>query len=282
MKIKITADSTCDLSAELIKKLDIGILPVSVVLDGKELLDGKDLTIDELFEQIEKTGQMPQTSATNPTEFEEFFKKNIRGYDGIIHFSISSKISSLYQNAQVASQAFDNKVFVVDSLSLSTGIGLQMLYTHSLAEKGRALEEIYEKVMTRRPAVQASFIIDTLKYLHKGGRCNRLTMLGANVLKIKPILVLKDGKIEVDSKPRGKLKDAVNKYVDYILDKYNTPDKSCCFLTYTTLEDEIIAQIKAKIQPIFKEIYVTRAGCTVATHCGKNTVGILYYNDGNK
>lgn len=286
MKIKITADSTCDLSDEIIKKFNIGIIPVRIIMDNKEYVDGVDINTDKLFGLVEKTGQLSQTAATNPTTFQEFFAKNLKsdgGYDAIIHFDISSKISSLYQNAQIASQEFDNKVFVVDSLSLSTGVGIQMLYAYDLASKGVPAEEIYEKVMTRRPEVQASFIIDTLKFLHKGGRCSGLAMFGANLLKIKPVIVLKDGKLEVDAKPRGKYADAVMKYVDYILGKFDKPDKSRCFLTYTTLDDEIIKMIYDRIKPIFKEVYITRAGCTVATHCGPNTVGILYYNDnGNK
>lgn len=283
MKIKITADSTCDLGAELVKKYNIGILPVTIIADDKEYLDGVDITTDQLFPIVEKTGQLPKTAATNPTVFEEFFKKELEsdgGYDAIIHFDISSKISSLYQNAQVASQNFDNKVFVVDSMSLSTGVGMQMLYACELAQKGLSAEEIFEKVMARRNAVQASFVIDTLKYLYKGGRCSRLAMFGANLLKIKPVIVLKDGKMDVDSKPRGKYADVVMKYVEYILGKFKTPDKTRCFITYTTLDDEIVRMIEEKIKPIFKEILITRAGCTVATHCGRNTVGILYYNDG--
>lgn len=283
MKIKITADSTCDLGAELVKKYNIGILPVTIIADDKEYLDGVNITTDQLFPIVEKTGQLPKTAATNPTVFEEFFKKELEsdgGYDAIIHFDISSKISSLYQNAQVASQNFDNKVFVVDSMSLSTGVGMQMLYACELAQKGLSAEEIFEKVMARRNAVQASFVIDTLKYLYKGGRCSRLAMFGANLLKIKPVIVLKDGKMDVDSKPRGKYADVVMKYVEYILGKFKTPDKTRCFITYTTLDDEIVRMIEEKIKPIFKEILITRAGCTIATHCGRNTVGILYYNDG--
>ncbi len=283
MKIKITSDSTSDLSSELIKKYNIGILPVTVIADGKEYKDGVDITTDELFPIVEKTGELPKTAATNPTLFEEFFKSQLEsdgGYDAIIHFDISSKISSLFQNAQIASQAFDNKVFVVDSLSLSTGIGLQMLYAYELAQKGVSAEEIYQKVLERRNSVQASFVIDTLKYLYKGGRCSRLAMFGANLLKIKPVIALNDGKMDVDSKPRGKFADVAMKYVEYTLQKYKTPDKTRCFLTYTTLDDEIVQKIYERIKPLFKEVLITRAGCTVATHCGKNTVGILFYNDG--
>ena len=283
MKIKITADSTCDLSEEIIKRYNIGIIPVRIIMDNKEYADGVDISIEKLFELVEKTGQLSQTAATNPTTFQEFFDKQLKsdgGYDAIIHFDISSKISSLYQNAQIASQEFDNKVFVVDSQSLSTGVGIQMLYACDLVAKGLPADEIYEKIMTRRPAAQASFIIDTLKFLHKGGRCSGLAMFGANLLKIKPIIVLKDGILDVDAKPRGKYKEAVMKYVDYILDKFSNPDKTRCFLTYTTLDNEILKMIYDRIKPIFKEIHITRAGCTVATHCGPNTVGILYYSDG--
>ena len=280
MKIKITSDSTCDLGEELIKKYNIGILPVRVLQGGKEYLDGVNITLEELFPMVEQSGELPQTAATNPTEFVDFFSKELEGYDAIIHFDISSKISSLYQNAQIASQEFDNKVFVVDSLSLSTGIGMQIIYASELIEKGLSAEEIYQKVLERRSAVQASFVIETLKFLYKGGRCSRLAMFGANLLKIKPVIALKDGKMDVEHKPRGRFDKVVEEYVDYILSKFNTPDKTRCFLTYTTLDDEIVQMIYNKIKPLFKEVLITRAGCTVGTHCGRNTVGILYYNDG--
>lgn len=280
MKIKITADSTCDLSKELLEKYNIGIIPVTIIVKDKEYLDGISITTDELFPIVEETGELPKTAATNPTDFEQFFKKELEGYDAVIHFDISSKLSSLYQNAQIASQQFDNKVFVVDSASLSTGIGLQMLYACELAQKGVSPEEIYQKVLERRSAVQASFVIDTLKFLHKGGRCSRIAMFGANLLKIKPVIALKDGIMDVDAKPRGKYADVAIKYVEYTLNKFNTPDKTRCFLTYTTLDEEILHSIEEKIKPLFKEVLITRAGPTVATHCGKNTVGILYYNDG--
>ncbi|MBR1925754.1 MAG: DegV family protein [Clostridia bacterium] len=283
MKIKICSDSTSDLTKELYKKYSFGVLPVMVLFQDKEYHDGIDINSDKLFELCEKSKELPKTAAINPSQYKEFFEEQLKsdgGYDAIIHFSISSKLSSLYQNAKIASENFDKKVFVIDSTTLSSAIGLQMIYAYELAQKGETPENIVQKVLSRQNALQASFVIDTLKFLYKGGRCSRLAMFGANLLKIKPIIALKDGKMDVESKPRGKYDDVVMRYVDYILNKFNTPEKSRCFITYSTLDENLVKKIEEKIKPIFKEILITRAGCTVSTHCGPNTVGILYYNDG--
>lgn len=278
MKIKITADSTCDITQEIAEKFNFAIVPVGVFFDDKNYKDGVDISTDKLFEFVKTNNKLPKTSANNPGEYEEFFKNELeKGYDALIHFSISSKISSMHQNASLASNEFDGKVFVIDSQSLSTGIALQMIYAHNLASQGLAPNEICEKVNVRRDKVQASFVIETLNYLCKGGRCSRLAMFGANLLKIRPVIALSNGTMDVDKKLRGKYDDVVMEYVDYTLEKHNNMDRSCCFLTYSSLDDALVEKIKEKILPLFDEIYVTRAGTTVASHCGPNTIGILYY-----
>ncbi len=282
MKIKITSDSTSDLTEEIRKKYNFTVLPVKVMFGDNEYEDGVNITSDKLFEMCENSKDLPKTASINPSEFKDFFEKIFKEEkcDAIIHFSLSSKLSSLCQNAKTASENFDGKVFVIDSQTLSTAIGLQMIYAYELAEKGIDPKQICEKVEERKNSVQASFVINTLKYLYKGGRCSRLAMFGANLLKIKPVIALKNGGMDVESKPRGKFDDVVMRYVDYILGKFNTPDKSRCFLTYSTLDDSLVKAIQEKIKPVFKEILITRAGTTVSSHCGPNTVGILYYNDG--
>ena len=283
MKIKVTSDSTSDLSSEIISKYNFSILPVKVMFGDNEYEDGKNITPEQLFKMCDEQKSLPKTASINPSEYKEFFEAELKkdgGYDALIHFSLSSQLSSLSQNAKIAAESLDGKVFVIDSQTLSTGIGLQMIYAYELSEKGINPAEIVKKVEERRESVQASFVIDTLKYLYKGGRCSRLAMFGANLLKIKPIIALKDGKMDVESKPRGKFDDVVMRYVDYILAKFNKIDKTRCFLTYSSLDQNLVKKIEEHIKPIFKEILITRAGATVSSHCGPNTVGILYYADG--
>ncbi len=288
MNIKITADSTCDLTDEIKQKYNFTISPVSVIYKDKEYLDEKDINTDLLFEWTAKDKELPRTAATNPSEYKEFFENIFKTEkpDAIIHFTLSSKISSMNQNARIASQSFDEgKVIVIDSLTLSSAIGLQMIYAYELAQKGLNAKQIEAKVLERRASAKASFVLDTLKYMHRGGRCSTLALLGANLLKIKPIIeVFEDGSMGVAGKPRGKYKEVVMKYLEHILTKFNTPDKTRCFITYSSLdsdiEKEILDMVKEKIKPIFKEILITRAGTTVSTHCGPNTLGILFYTDG--
>ncbi len=282
MKIKITSDSTSDLTKELWEKYNFTILPVKVMFGDNEYEDGVNITSDKLYEMCEQNKALPKTASINPSEYMDFFSKVFEDEkcDAIIHFTLSSKLSSLYQNAKTASENFDGKVFVVDSQTLSSAIGLQMIYAAELAAKGLDAKQVFEKVEARKSYAQASFVLDTLKYLHKGGRCSRIAMFGANLLKIKPVIALKNGAMDVDAKPRGKFDDVVMRYVDFTLNKYNKPDKTRCFITYSTLDEKLVQAIKEKIQPIFKEILITRAGSTVSAHCGPNTVGILFYTDG--
>ncbi len=280
MKIKITADSTCDITKEIVQEYDFSIIPVGVNYEDKTFKDGVDMTTDDLFELVQKTKKLPHTSANNPGEYDQFFREILNdGYDAIIHFSISSSISSMHQNATIASEEFGGKVFTIDSESLSTGIALQMIYAHTLAQQGLSPKEICDKVNERRNKIQASFVIETLNYLYKGGRCSRLAMFGANLLKIRPVIALKNGTMDVEKKLRGKYDDVVIEYVDYTLSKHNNMDKSVCFLTFSSLAPNLVEKIKEKISPLFEKIYVTRAGITVSSHCGPNTIGILYYNN---
>ena len=281
MAFRITCESSADLSAEMYKKYDIPVLPFAISIGEKEYRDF-DLTNAELFEQVNKTGTLPKTSAFNEYDYEEFFKKENKG-DGIIHFCISSKISSTYNNAKRAAEKMEN-VYVIDSMSLSSGTGLQVMYAIKLRDKGVPIEEAVELINNRRSAVQISFVVDTLKYLHKGGRCSALALLGSNLLSIKPSIVLKDGKMLVGKKYVGKIHKCLEKYVADTLTEFNNPDPELCFITYSSATEEMknitheILNKNAK----FKNIIETTAGCTVATHCGPNTLGIIYYDDGGE
>ena len=286
MKIKITGDTTNDLPTELIKKYNITLKPIIVNLGEQEYRDGENIKLEEVFDFVDKTGQLPKTAALNPLEFEEFFKQQLEsdgGYDAIIYFSLSSEISSLYQNALAASKQFNN-VYVIDSRNLSTGVGLQVLYACMLRDKGEKPENIVKKVEARKQFVQASFVVERLDYLYKGGRCSALQLLGANLLKIRPSIIVKNGKMDVHKKYRGKMKDVVKDYVKDTLNEFNTYDKSICFITYSSATEDMVEAAKSTLKEFanFENVYITTAGATVTSHCGENTLGILYFNNVEK
>lgn len=281
MSYKITCESSADLTKEMYEKNNIAVLPFNITLGDKIVPDDENLTNQNLFDFFKETKTLPKTSALNSYDYEEFFKKENTEDEGIIHFCISSKVSSTYNNAVLASKEFKN-VYVIDSLSLSSGIGLQVLYACQLRDKGVPITEAVELINNRRSAVQISFMVDTLTYLHKGGRCSALALLGANVLGIRPSIKLENGKMNVGKKYVGKMHKILDKYVLDTLEEFNTPDNDLCFITYSSATDEMKDLVKAtlKDKASFKKIKETIAGATVATHCGPNTLGIIYYNDG--
>lgn len=281
MRIAVSAETTIDLSKELLTKYDIKIVPFSVILGEEMKLDGE-VSNQEIFDYVSKNNQLPKTSAVNQFQYEEHFKKLLESYDAVIHISLSSEISSACRNAILAAQEFNNKVYVIDSRSLSTGIALLALYARDLANNNVPAEEIADKVRARTPSVQASFVINRLDYLYKGGRCSKLAMFGANLFHICPQIVVKDGKMDAGKKFRGKYEQVVNQYVDETLKEFDHPDLEYVFITYPSLDNEqvIVDAIKNKLKEKgFKNIYQTYAGGTIACHCGPNTIGILYFND---
>lgn len=279
MKIAVSVESTNDLTKDLLNKYDIKVIPYQIVLDDKTILDGE-MTTEELFDFVEKSGKLPKTNALNEFEYTEFFESLKKDYDAVIHVALSSGLTSSTQNAINASKNVEN-VFVVDSKSLSTGIGLLAIFARELADKGENPQDIYEKVSNRVDKLQVSFVIERLDYLYKGGRCNSLQFFGANLLKLRPRIILKDGKMGADKKYRGTMGKVVAKYCEEVLDEFNTPDLDKVFITYTTATEEMVEAAKAAVEARgFKNIYQTHAGCTIASHCGANTLGILYFNDG--
>lgn len=281
MAFKITCESAADLTAELYKKHKIGVLPFRITMGENDFRDSVDINNEDLFEYFSKTKQLPKTSALNTIDYEEFFKEQNTEDEGLIHICLSSQISSTYNNAVNASKAFKN-VYVIDSKSLSSGIGLQVLYACSLRDKGVPIAEAVEKIESRRDNVQISFVIDKLNFLHKGGRCSALSLLGANLLAIRPSIKVANGKMNIGKKYMGKIHKILDKYIDDTLEEFNTPDKSMCFITYSSATPEMLelTHNTLKEKNIFKKIIETTAGCTVSTHCGPNTLGIIYYNDG--
>ena len=282
MKIKITVDSTADLSKELCEKYNIEVLPLTVALGENIYQDGVNISTDMIYEHVTKTKQLPKTSAVNYLTYKEKFESIFsQGYEAIIHFNISKEMSVTHQNAKMAQEELKN-LYVIDSQTLSTGTALQAIYASELVEMGLSAEEIVKKVEERKNFAQASFVLDKLEYLYRGGRCSAIALFGANLLKIKPSIEVKNGKMGVGKKYFGKYENCVMKYVKDILDAYKNPDYTRIFITHTKIDNEIVETVRKYLQENtkFKEILETTAGATVTSHCGSNTLGILFYTDG--
>lgn len=278
MKIAISSESTCDLSAELIDKNNIHIIPYTVILGDEMVTDNADVPA-KIFKFVEETKQLPKTSAINEIQYKEYFEELLKTHDAIVHLSLSSGLTSSTSHAQSVASKMKN-VYVVDSKSLSSGLGLLVLYAKQLADNGLDAETIAQKVEERVPYVQASFVVERLDYLYKGGRCNSLAYFGANLLKLRPQIVVADGKMKSAKKYRGKMDKCIKEYCKDTLEEFNTPDKSVAFVTYTTATPEMIANAKeALISAGFENVYETQAGGTITSHCGEHVLGILYIND---
>ena len=280
MKVKITSDSTCDLSPELIEKYDIAITPLSVHCGDKVGRDGVEITPDTIYDYVDASGQLPRTSAVNVFDYvREFRHWRQQGYS-IVHFCISSDFSSSHQNACIAA-ADIGQVYVVDSRNLSTGQGLLVLHGAELAAAGQTAEEIQKACTDLAPQVEASFVIDRLDYLYKGGRCSGVALLGANMLNLRPCIQVKDGQMMVGKKYRGPYVSCLLQYIRERLKGRDDIDTRRIFITESGgFTPEELAQVEAAVrscQP-FDEVLHTRAGCTVSSHCGPRTLGILYFH----
>lgn len=275
-KVKICADSVCDLSEELKKRYDISVVPLYVNKGEETLRDGVEIGQQEVFAHYRSTGKLCSTSAVNVDDFTRFFTEQLAGYDELVIITISSEFSSCYQNACIAAEEFPN-VKVVDSRNLSTGEGLVAVSAAKLAAKGADAGEIAETL--RRdiiPKVDASFFVANVEYLHKGGRCSSIAALGANLLKLKPCIDVIEGKMKVTKKYRGSIEKTIRDYVRDRLTEVEVDD-DLIFITHTTSKQntDLTASEIPKYKS-FKEIAVTDAGCTVACHCGEDTLGILF------
>ena len=273
----ITSDSTTDLSTELRERYNISLIPLIINLDDKAYRDGIDINPDGIYEHHDKTGKLPKTAAPNVEDYINFFKQFTDAGKKIIHFTISSDMSSSYNNERIAAEEVGN-VFVIDTMNLSTGGGLLVLAAADMLNSGLSAEETVEKTKALVPCVDASFVIDSLEYLYKGGRCSALAMLGANLLKLKPCIQVKNGKMDVAKKYRGKYSEVLKEYISERTADYSDIILDRVFITHAgcdpELVDEIVEQVKAAAP--FKEVFMTRAGCTVSSHCGANTLGILF------
>ena len=281
MKIAVSVETTSDLSVELLSQYDIKCIPFQISIGDQVFKDGE-ITTAEIFARAEKLRTLPKTTALNQFEYAEYFENLLKDHDAVIHISLSTGLSSSCNNAFAAAQEVGN-VYVVDSKSLSTGIGLLALYARKLVDLGFEASEVQKKVQERTAHLQVSFVVERLDYLYKGGRCNALSYFGANLLRIRPRIVVKNGKMGSDKKYRGHMGKVITKYCQDVLEEFNTPDLDTVFITYTSATEEMIASaVDACKEAGFKNIYQTFAGGTIASHCGANTLGILYFNDGGK
>ena len=281
MRIRISADSTCDLSPELIERYGVAITPLYIRLGDKDLRDSIEVTREDIFRYVEQTRKIPKTAAVNVGDYAAFFNRTKEeGYDGVVHFTISSDMSSCYQNARLAAEGFEN-VFIVDSRTLSTGIGHLVLDACELRDEGKSAEEIFEIVEQRKEKLDVSFVLDTLRYLALGGRCNSLLAFGANLLNIKPSIRVRAGVMGVDKKYRCSFERAVVRYVNDKLADHDSLNLRRIFITDSGVNDEVFNAVKDAVlkNAPFAEVHHTRAGCTVSSHCGPNCIGILFYRN---
>ena len=280
MKIKISTDSTCDLPAELIAKHNIGVLPMYIVRDGEALRDGIDVTADDLYAYTKATGKLCGTAAVTMADYFGAWTGWLEDCDAIVHVAFSSELSASCNNARLAAEELPGKVWVVDSLNLSTGFGHLVLDAALMAERGMAPEEIAAETERMVPKMDVSFVLDTLDYLRKGGRCTSVQALGANLLGLKPCIEVRGGKMTVGKKYRGKIENA---YVQYIKDRLanrDDIDTRRVFITDSGLPEEVRAKLREVVlscQP-FEEVYNNQAGCTISGHCGPWCMGVLYYH----
>ena len=277
MNIKILSDSTCDLSQAILEAHNISLLPLTVVKGDQQFKDGVTITPAEIFAHVAAGGDLCSTSANSVGEYEEQFAKYAPHYDGVLHINIGSGFSSCYQNACIAAQEFDN-VKVIDSQNLSTGQGLVVLEAVKLAKTCATLDELHEKVQAFTAKVEASFLVDKLNYLVKGGRCSAAAALGANLLNLKPCIEVRDGKMIVVKKYRGNYAKCLANYVKDRLDGRDDLTREILFVTKTPVTDDCYAAVMEAVGqcPAFETVYETNAGCTVSCHCGPGTLGVLF------
>ena len=278
MKIKVAADSTCDLSAELVEQYGITIVPLMVTCDGKSYLDGVEIDPERLLSITEATGGVATTAAVNVVTYAELFSSLLKECDAVVHFTISSSMSGCYQNACIAAEEVGN-VYVVDSANLSTGIGHLVLDACLMAEQGMDAADIKAELDERKKKLDVSFVLSTLEYLRRGGRCTTLAAMGANLLKLHPCISVINGSMGVGKKYRGNIQSCLVQYVRDKLAEPDTVDPRRVFITDSGFDEETRALVEETVRACvpFEEIIHTRAGCTVSCHCGPGCLGILFY-----
>ena len=277
MKVKISTDSTCDLPRELLERWDIGVLPLYIIRDGVALRDGIDITTKEMYEYTERTGKLCSTAAATVADYAAAWTEWLKDADAIVHIAFSSELSASCNNARIAAEDFEN-VTVVDSLNLSTGFGQLALDAAIMAANGAAPAGIAAEIERLVPKMDVSFVLNTLDYLRRGGRCTAIQALGANLLGLKPCIEVHNGKMGVAKKYRGRIEAAYHQYIRDRLQGRDDIDLRRVFITDSGLPDDVRARLRATVlecQP-FREVYNNTAGCTISGHCGPWCMGVLY------
>ena len=275
MKIRFSADSTCDMNPEFIERYQVKVIPLSVELDGAFYKDGLDITPDDIISRVNQGSALPKTSAINVDEYRQAFNELLQEADAVLHFDISSEFSSCWQNACIAAEGLP--VYCIDSRNLSSGIALLLAEAADRAEAGMAPEAIVEELKGLYDKADVSFIVDRLDYLYKGGRCSMVAMLGANVLHLRPCIEVTNGKMVVGKKYRGTYERCLRQYLADRLKDKDALSTRRVFLTHTGLAPaalETIRKVVAEAVP-FSEVFEVRAGCSITSHCGENTFGII-------
>ncbi len=275
--IKITADSTCDLSKEMVDNMGITLVPLYIIVGDKSFRDGVDITPEDIFRYVDKEGKTCKTAAVSTYEYMSTFSELLTKYRAVIHISLGSEFSSSYQNAAAAAKNLKN-VYVIDSRNLSTGSGHLVYDAAIMARDGLEPEEICRRLEETIPRIDASFVIDQLDYLRNGGRCSGLEAVGAKLLQIKPCIEVVDGKMTVGKKYRGSFDRCIKNYIKDRLSENKNIDHGRIFITHSDCSAQTVEMVRQAVSQHahFDEVIVTGAGCTISSHCGPNTLGILY------
>lgn len=282
-KVRIMADSTCDLSKELIERYGVEVLPLNIVMDDTCYLDGRETNPDAIYAWADANRTTPKTAAPGIEAAMDFLRPAKEAGDEVCFFGISEQMSATCQVMRLAAGELEygDHVCVIDSMNLSTGIGLQVLHAAELAAQGATLKELEEAAKEYRQRVRASFVVDTLTYLHRGGRCSSVAALFGNTLKLKPRIAVTAGKMGVSKKYRGNRKKTVLDYVRDMEEELLQAERSHIFITHSGIESEIVEAVRLYLESLgrFAEIHETRAGGVISSHCGPGTLGVLFVEE---
>lgn len=280
MKIRVSADSTCDLSQDIVDRFNIVITPLVIIHGENSYKDGIDITSEDVFRMTDESGELCSTSAINTYDYSESFRKSLEGYDALVHITISSEMSACYRNACIAAKEedLDGKVLVIDSRNLSTGMGHVVYEAALMAQKGVDLATMETELNELTGRVEASFVLDQLEYMKKGGRCSSVKAFGAAVLKLKPSIIVENGAMTVGETYCGSIEKCMKRYIKDKLDGRTDIEGDRVFITYSSTTPQLLSSVRKMLKEynLFDEIIETHAGSTVTCHCGPMTMGILF------
>ena len=280
MSVKIIADSTCDLTKELLEKYDISIIPLHIVLGEKEYRDGSEISPDEIYQWSDTNKEAPKTSAISISDAMEIYEACAKTHDEIVCFSISGQMSTTVNVMRMAAEELEleDRIHIIDSANLSTGGGLLVIEAAIMAQEGKSASEIVDAIEVLKPQVRATFIVDTLTFLHRGGRCSGVAALAGGALKLHPKIVVENGAMKPDKKYRGKMNSAIMTYVKDLEEQIKNAKTDRVFLTHSGCDEALLQSIYDYVKElnIFKEIHIARAGGVISSHCGPGTFGLLF------